>query len=227
MPLTRRLALRILTAIATAQMFAPMAMAGEANVTTALIDAVNAGDHAAVAKAIAGGGLEKRDSAKRTPLLLAVRADNVAVAKLLIDAGADVNAKDNIRDTPFLYAGAEGRNEILKLILATGKAKLDDTNRYGGNALIPAADHGHPETVRILIKAGLDIDHINNLGWTALIEAVILGDGGPVQQEIVGVLVDAGADCGIADKDGVTPLEHARRMGFGEMAERIAAGPRR
>lgn len=228
MPLTRWFLLRILTAIVTAQMFAPMAMAVEANVTTALIDAVNAGDHAEVAKAIAGGGeLEKRDSAKRTPLLLAVRADNVAVAKLLIDAGADVNAKDNIRDTPFLYAGAEGRNEILKLILATGKAKLDDTNRYGGNALIPAADHGHPETVRILIEAGLDIDHINNLGWTALIEAVILGDGGPVQQEIVGTLVDAGADRSIADKDGVTPLEHARRMGFGEMAGRIAAGPRR
>ncbi|MGD9915071.1 MAG: ankyrin repeat domain-containing protein, partial [Rhizobiaceae bacterium] len=159
-----------------------------------LIDAVNAGDAGAVQAALAAGAqLEARDAAKRTPLLLATRANDVASARLLIDAGADVNAKDNIRDTPFLYAGAEGRNEILKLILATGRANLKDTNRYGGVALIPAAHHAHPETVRILLATDIDIDHVNDLGWTALIEAVILGDGGPVYQEIVGLLVDAGA----------------------------------
>jgi ankyrin repeat protein len=150
----------------------------------------------------------------------------VEIARLLIEAGADVNAKDTIQDTPFLFAGAEGRDAILRLILATGKANLRDTNRYGGVALIPAAHHGHPSTVRILLDTDIDIDHVNNLGWTALIEAVILSDGGPVHQEIVGLLVDAGADREIADRDGVTPLEHARRRGFKEMAERIAAGPR-
>lgn len=149
------------------------------------------------------------------------RAQESEMAGGLIEAGADVNAKDNIRDTPFLYAGAEGRNHILRLILATGKAKLDDTNRYGGNALIPAAHHGHPDTVRILIDAGLDVDHVNNLGWTALLEAVILGDGGPTYQEIVGILLDGGADATIADRDGVTPLGHAKRMGYDAIARLI------
>jgi ankyrin repeat protein len=167
-----------------------------------------------------------RDGEGRTALLLATRQDQVEIARLLIEAGADVNAKDTIQDTPFLFAGAEGRDAILRLILATGKANLRDTNRYGGVALIPAAHHGHPSTVRILLDTDIDIDHVNNLGWTALIEAVILSDGGPVHQEIVGLLVDAGADREIADRDGVTPLEHARRRGFKEMAERIAAGPR-
>jgi ankyrin repeat protein len=225
-PLTRRMLVAALTALAVAPMVWPAA-AEETDMATALIDAVQAGDPAMVARALAADApVDQRDSAKRTPLLLATRANNVENARLLIEAGADVNAKDNIRDTPFLYAGAEGRDEILKLILATGRAKLDDTNRYGGNALIPAAHHGHPTTVRILIAAGLDIDHVNNLGWTALIEAVILGDGGPVYQEIVGILVDAGADRTIADRDGVTPLQHARRMGFSEIAERIESGRR-
>jgi ankyrin repeat protein len=225
-PLTRRMILSALTALALAPMVWP-AGAEQTDMATTLIDAVQTGDTAAVAKALAAGApVDQRDSAKRTPLLLATRADDVQMARLLIDAGADVNARDNIRDTPFLYAGAEGRDEILQLILATGKAKLDDTNRYGGNALTPAAHHGHPSTVRILIDAGLDIDHVNNLGWTALIEAVILGDGGPVYQEIVGTLVDAGADRNIADRDGVTPLQHARRMGFDKIADRIEAGRR-
>ena len=77
----------------------------------------------------------------------------------------------------------------------------------------------------ILLQAGLHVDHVNNLGWTALLEAVILGDGGPVYQEIVGLLVDAGAKQ-IPDRDGVTPLEHARQRGFDAIAARIAAGPK-
>jgi ankyrin repeat protein len=193
---------------------------------TTLIEAVEADDATAVAELVQRGvSLEERDMARRTPLMIATRRDRVAIARRLIEAGADVNAKDNIRDTPFLYAGAEGRDEILKAILATGRAKLDDTNRYGGNALIPAAHHGHPSTVRLLLEAGLDVNHVNSLGWTALIEAVILGDGGPVYQEIVGLLVDAGADPAIADKDGVCPLDHARRLRYDEIAQRIERGP--
>jgi ankyrin repeat protein len=110
------------------------------------------------------------------------------------------------------------------MILATGRANLGDTNRYGGVVLIPASHHGHPETVRILLETDIDVDHVNNLGWTALIEAVILGDGGPVYQEIVGLLVDAGAT-NIPDGDGKTPLQHARDCGFDAIAGRIERGP--
>lgn len=191
-----------------------------------LIQAVLSGDAAKVQSLIAAGApLEQRDGDNRTPLLLATRANNIALAELLIAAGADVNAKDDIEDTPFLYAGAEGRNEILRAILATGKANLADTNRYGGVALIPAAHHGHPETVRILLATDINVDHINKLGWTALLEAVILSDGGPVHQEIVGLLVDAGAK-NLPDRDGVTPEEHARRRDYVEMAQRIDAAQR-
>ncbi|MEK6402190.1 MULTISPECIES: ankyrin repeat domain-containing protein [unclassified Mesorhizobium] len=167
--------------------------------------------------------IDVRDRAARTPLLLATRANHVEVAKALIEAGADVNAKDVIKDTPFLYAGAEGRNEILKAILASGKANLKDTNRYGGVALIPASHHGYPDTVRILLETDIDIDHVNNLGWTALLEAVILGDGGEIYEEIVELLVFAGAK-NISDRDGKTPLDHARERGFSEMAVKIATG---
>lgn len=164
-----------------------------------------------------GANLEARDSGGRTPLLLATHGNHVEVARLLIAAGADVNARDSISDTPFLYAGAEGRNEILKMTLQAG-ADLASTNRYGGTALIPAAHHGHPETVKILLGTPIKIDHVNRLGWTALIEAVILSDGGRIHTDIVRLLVEAGADVNIADRDGVTPLVHARRGGYTAMA---------
>lgn len=168
-----------------------------------------------------------RDGRGRTALLIATHHNQIDVARLLIVNGADVNAKDKIEDTPYLYAGAEGRNEILKMTLANG-ANLKDTNRYGGTALTPAAHYGHADTVRILLKTTVNVDHVNKLGWTALLEAIILGNGGAAYVDIVKQLLAARADPHIADRDGVTPLAHARKRGQKEIvALLLKAGARK
>ena len=102
-------------------------------------------------------------------------------------------------------------------------ADLKDINRYGGTALIPAAHHGHVEAVKLLLATKIDRDVVNNLGWTALLEAVILGDGGPAHTEIVRLLVEAGANVNIADRDGVTPLAHAQRRNYSAMVRILGA----
>ena len=159
----------------------------------------------------------RANSSGRTALLAATHANAIDAARVLIVAGADVNAKDNIDDSPYLYAAAEGRLEILRMTLAAG-ADLKSVNRYGGTGLIPAAHHGHPEIVRELLKTDIAIDHVNRLGWTALLETIILSDGGPAHTEILKLLVNAGADANRADRDGVTPLAHAEMRGYTEMA---------
>ncbi len=181
-----------------------------------LIAAAGRGEVAEIRRLIQKGAVDGRDDHGRTALLVATHANQVEAARVLIEAGADVNAKDAINDSPYLYAGARGHLDILRLTLAHG-ADLKSTNRYGGTALIPAAERGHVETVRELIKAGVDVDHVNNLGWTALIEAIILSDGGPRHVEIVRLLVDAGARIDLADGDGVTPLQHAKQRGYKEI----------
>ncbi len=100
---------------------------------------------------------------------------------------------------------------------------LKDTNRFGGTALIPAAHRGHVETVKLLLTTTIDKDHVNNLGWTALMEAVVLGDGGAAHTEIVRLLVAAGANAGIPDRDRITPLEHAKQRGYAEMVQILPA----
>jgi ankyrin repeat protein len=212
--------------VCAALLFAGHAMTMQAHAAdgeAALLTAARIGDAAAVSKLL-GQGIKPdiRDAEKRTPLLLATHADHVAVAHALIAAGADVNAKDAIEDTPFLYAGAEGRLDILKLTLAAG-ADLKSTNRYGGTALIPACHHGYVETVRELLKTAINVNHVNNLGWTALLEAVILGDGGARYRDIVGQLIAARANVNLADREGRTPLAHAKARGYDEIARALAA----
>ncbi len=67
--------------------------------------------------------------------------------------------------------------------------------------------------MRELLKTRVALDHVNKLGWTCLLEAVILGDGGVRHIEIVRMVVAAGASVNLADRDGVTPLRHARQRG--------------
>jgi len=151
-------------------------------------------------------------------LISAAERGDAAEVRRLISAGGNVNAQDENRNSAYLVSGARGHTEVLKLTLAAG-ADLRSTNRYGGTALIPACHYGHVETVRELLKTKIDIDHVNNLGWTALLEAVILGDGGPRHVEIVGLLVARGARQDLADRDGVTALQHARKRGYPQIVQ--------
>ncbi len=183
-----------------------------------LIQAAERGDTATVLQLLATGAqINSRDQRGRTAVMAATHGNQVATVQALIAAGADINIQDNRLDNPFLYAGAEGLLDILKLTIAAG-ANTKLTNRYGGTALIPAAERGHVEVVtELLMRTDVDMNHVNNLGWTALLEAIILGDGGPRRTEVVRLLIQAGADVNLADSQGVTPLAHAQQRGYTEM----------
>lgn len=167
----------------------------------------------------AGANINAQDQSGRTAAMIATYNNDLTSAKVLIEAGADVNIQDDMKNTPFLYAGAEGYLDILKLTIEAG-ADPAITNRYGGTALIPASEHGYVDVVQeLLTQTSVDVDHVNQLGWTALLEAIILNDGNARQQETIQLLIDHGADVNIPDRDGVSPLSHAKNKGFKEIED--------
>jgi ankyrin repeat protein len=189
----------------------------------ALLRAAADGDPDLAAVALrSGAGLEVRDQAARTPLLLAATHDRVGVARLLVALGADPDALDDRHDTPWLVTGVTGSVAMLEALLPA-EPDLTIRNRYGGVSVIPASERGHVAYVDRVVGTGIDVNHVNDLGWTALLEAVILGGGTEPWQRIVEILLEAGADPTIPDRDGVTALEHARQRGFEEIVATLRA----
>lgn len=161
-----------------------------------------------------GSNLDVRDDNGRTPLHVAVFMGHGFTARELIAAGANPNLLDNQQYDAVTIAAVRDDVPTLNALLSSGASAKLITSRYDGTALIAAAHLGHDGVVEKLIEAGAPLDHVNNLGWTALMEAVVLGDGGARHAETVRALLEAGADTQVTDRQGITPLEHARTRGY-------------
>jgi|SRR5436309_4758591 len=138
--------------------------------------------------------------------------------RALVAAGADPNALENDRYDIVTIAAVANDVAALNIALSLGASAKNVTSRYDGTALIAAAHLGHAEVVRTLIRAGAPLDHVNNLGWTALIESIVLGDGGPRHTDTLRALIEAGANVNLADRQGQTLLSLARARGYEVMA---------
>ncbi len=183
-----------------------------------LFAAAHAGDLTAVRQLAGPETVARRDGHGRTPLHVAAYAGRREVMKALVAAGADPNALDRQRYDVVTIAAVADDRATLEVALETGTRPGNVTSPYDGTALIAAAHLGHVGPVRALIAAGAPLDHVNNLGWTALIEAIVLGDGGARHTEIVRLLLEAGADPDLADASGTTPVELARGRGYTAIA---------
>lgn len=193
--------------------------ASEAAAYRGLHAAAHRGDVAAIRRLVAeGADLEDRDRAGRTPLHVAAFASQDEAVRALAEAGGNLDALEDRAYDIVTIAAVANDLAMVDLALSLGASAGNVTSPYDGTALIAAAHLGHHEVVERLIEGGAPLDHVNNLGWTALIEAVVLGDGGPDHIATVEALVDAGADASIGDRRGVTPLEHARSRGYAEIA---------
>jgi len=172
-----------------------------------------------------GAGVRARDAGRRTALVAASYGNHVAVARLLVAAGADVNVQDQTQQSAFLIATSEVGDDprLLDLTLANG-ANVRRLDSFNGTGLIRAAERGNVRIIRRLVRTDIPVDHVNRLGWTALHEAVILGNGGPRYVQVVRLLVDAGADVNRpSQRDGVRPLVHASDRGFDDVARVLRA----
>ena len=193
-----------------------------------LLAAAHRGDLAQLDRLLAAGAdLKQRDAQGRSAVHVAAFARQREVLRRLARAGADLEALENDRYDAVTIAAVADDEPTLALLLQLGASAKLVTSRYDGTALIAAAHLGHDGVVRQLIAAGAPLDHVNNLHWTALIEAIVLGDGGRRHQATVRALLDAGASTRLADREGRTPLQLAQARGYAAMVRMLESAPTR
>lgn len=182
------------------------------------LEAAAAGDLDGVRAALAAGADKNVvDREEATAILRAARGGHLDVVRALIAEGVDIDAQDQTCFNPFIHGCIFNDLELVKTMVEAG-ADLKRLTRFGGNGLTPAAEKGHLEIVRYLLEnTNINVNLTNTVGWTALIEAIILGDGGPVRQQTVELLLQHGAKPGMTDEWGVPPIELARQRGFDEI----------
>lgn len=186
----------------------------------AVVDADVAALKTVIAKA---DEVDVRDNYHRTPLHVAAYFASHDAMRLLVKAGADPNALENDRYDMVTIAAVANDLETMKLALKLGNKAGNVTSRYDGTALIAAAHLGHVEIVKTLIMAGAPLDHINNLQWTAVIEAIVLGDGGKDHTATLKALIEAGANVNLRDGRGNSPLTLAQQHGYSAMVTILRA----
>jgi uncharacterized protein len=196
--------------------------AAEASAYKGLHAAAHRGDAKQIAElAAAGADLNARDSHGRTPLHVASFARQREAIRALVKARADIGLLENDRYDAVTIASVADDEETLRVLLSLGASVKQVTSRYDGSALIAAAHLGHDGVVRQLIAAGAPLDHVNNLHWTAVIESIVLGNGGARHQATLKALIDAGANLQLADRQGNTPLALARSRGYAAMVRML------
>lgn len=188
-----------------------------------LLLAAHRGDVSEISRLLAlGADVNLRDTKQRTPAHVAAFASQDAALRVLAEAGAEMNALENRAYDVVTIAAVADDPELMSLAIELGNNPGLTTSPYQGTALIAAAHLGHVDVVRRLIAAGAPLDHVNNLHWTAVIEAVVLGSGGPNHQAVLKALLDAGADRNLSDRDGITPLQHAQSRGYTAMIKMLS-----
>lgn len=187
-----------------------------------LFDAIYSGNKEQVNYLLSkGADINARDKGKRTPILVAAQINDLELVRFLAEKGADINAQDNKSFNPFIHGCINNNYELVKLMVELG-TDITCLTRFGGNGLTPAAEKGHEEIVKYLLEhTDINVNLTNTVGWTALIEAIILNDGGEKMQRIVRLLLEHDADPRMTDEWGVPPIELAKRKGYLEIASII------
>lgn len=165
--------------------------------------------------------LNARDSQGRTAVHIATFARQREVLRALSEGGADLQLLENGRYDAVTIASVADDEATLRILLELGASARLITSRYDGTALIAAAHLGHDGVVRQLIAAQAPLDHVNNLHWTAMIESVVLGDGGPRHQAVLKALLLAGANTQLTDREGNTPLVLAKTRRYIAMVKML------
>jgi ankyrin repeat protein len=195
---------------------------------TGLFAAAARNDSVRIGRLIASGAYAgMRDSHSRTPLHVATWRKSRDSMRVLAASTGEPNVLDGDGYDIVSIAAVNNDVDTLRVALAVGCGPGNMVGPDDTTALIAAARRGNELPVRALIRAGAQLDYLDKRGQTALIAAVVGGDGSRRYVATLKGLVAAGANANVGDRTGATPLALAKARGYREMVAILERAPAR
>ena len=167
-----------------------------------MFQAIRNGDLAFIKAHVTKAEIEARDRRGATPLMHAAAFGNLEIFRILLDAGADVNATNESKATALLWAARQP--EKARLLIERG-ADPNAKSKQGFTPLMGASIRpGNSAIVALLLEKGADANASSLLGFSALHLAAKAGD-----VESMRLLIAKGADAKLADAIGRSSLHAA------------------
>ncbi len=175
--------------------------------------AATAGDTAALARLLDGGGsVEERNALGQTLLICAVKGDKAEAVRLLLARHADPNDLSAYGSSALDFAAGAGYADIIKMLLDAG-ADPNGFRGYDGmgdnrSPVFQAFRSGRVDLVKLLLAHGARLNETNNVGDTALIQAARWPHA-----DVLAFLVEQGQSVNAANRYGYTALMYAATNG--------------
>ena len=167
-----------------------------------LFQAIRNGDIAFIKAHLTKAEIEVRGGHGVTPLMHAAAFGNFQTLKLLLDAGADVNAHNDFNATALLWAARDP--DKAQLLIERG-ANVNVQSKQGRTPLMIASlRRGGSAIVGLMLAKGADVNLKDSRNLTALALAASAGDA-----ETVNLLLAKGADPNIPSRTGATAINRA------------------
>ncbi len=161
------------------------------------------------------------DAANNRGITALMYVRDYMLAQFLISNGADFNAEDERGYTALIYASFCGYQDIVKLLLDNG-ADVNGANFWCETALMDASKYGHTETVKLLLAAGADVNIVAD-NWGGGGTTALINASANGHTEVVKLLLDFGADRSMRDVVGDTALSKASRNGHKDIVNWLEA----
>jgi ankyrin repeat protein len=173
----------------------------KADSAEALFEAIRRNDLSSVKRMVAEKIDLNIEHEGQNALSVALKRGNLAISKLLLERGADIN-----RDSSLLFFIAQsGDTEMVKFMLRSG-ADPNSKSPSGSPALFAAASLGDSEMIHELLGKGANPNSRDEEGRTPIFMAITEND-----EQTIRLLIEHGADLSVRDNDGLTPLEFAKK----------------
>lgn len=120
-----------------------------------------------------GSPMSAENEERKSPLILAIENGSLEIVRILAEKGVDLTCKDGRSLSPLHHACRVGNSDIVEYLASSGRVNVNEPDGNGMYPLLLACESGTYNSVRALVKEGVDLNVSDRAGNNAVHHACV------------------------------------------------------